>query len=390
MSVHLGQRWGVDSARLSFMAVTLLSGIGTALFVPTLSLFLTQAVGATPLAVGCFYTCNALAGILVSQRLARYSDRRGSRRQLIFFCLLTGVLASLLFALVRHYAVLVSAGILLLSLGASASPQLFALAREYCDRQGKPGVMFTTTMRAQYSLAWVAGPPLAFAVSFQYGFGALFALGAVTYLASAILVRRYLPDLGRVTGSGLGDGRGLRQDVDVRWLFVASTLMWTCNSMYLINMPLYLSHELHLPQGLAGWMMGTAAALEIPLMLGAGHLSRRWGKKPMLILAAVAGVLFYIGMSSQVRPEWLLALQLANALFIGILAGLGMVYFQDLMPGRPGQATTLFTNSIRSGSILAGLLAGLIAQYWSYFGVFVVAIGLTLIACGLLWRVRAV
>ena len=60
------------------------------------------------------------------------------------------------------------------------------------------------------------------------------------------------------------------------------------------------------------------------------------------------------------------------------------------MPGRPGQATTLFTNSIRSGSILAGLLAGGVAQYWSYFGVFVVAIGLTLIACGLLGRVRAV
>jgi SET family sugar efflux transporter-like MFS transporter len=137
-------------------------------------------------------------------------------------------------------------------------------------------------------------------------------------------------------------------------------------------------------------MMGTAAALEIPLMLWAGHLSRRWGKKPMLILAALAGILFYIGMSNVVRPELLLMLQLANALFIGILAGLGMVYFQDLMPGSPGQATTLFTNSIRTGSILAGLLAGLIAQYWSYFGVFVLAIGLTSIACGLLWRVRAV
>ena len=84
-----------------------------------------------------------------------------------------------------------------------------------------------------------------------------------------------------------------------------------------------------------------------------------------------------------------MGLQLLNAIFIGILGGIGMLYFQDLMPGRPGQATTLFTNSIRSGSILAGLLAGLIAQYWSYFGVFVVGIGLALIACGLLWRVRA-
>ena len=389
MFARIRGRVSVDGTWLSFMVVTFLSGVGAALFVPTLSLFLTEAVGATPLAVGCFYTCNALAGILVSQRLARHSDRQGSRRQLIFFCLLIGVVASLLFAFDRHYAVLVSAGILLLSLGASASPQLFALAREYCDQQGKPGVMFTTAMRAQFSLAWVVGPPLAFAISLHYGFGALFAVGAVAYLFSAMLVRRYLPDLGRVSGRDCTDPRGLR-NADVRWLFLASTLLWTCNSMYLINMPLYLSRELHHPQSLAGWMMGTAAALEIPLMLWAGHLSRRWGKKPMLILAALAGILFYIGMSNVVRPELLLMLQLANALFIGILAGLGMVYFQDLMPGSPGQATTLFTNSIRTGSILAGLLAGLIAQYWSYFGVFVLAIGLTSIACGLLWRVRAV
>ena len=389
MFTRIRGRLSVDGTWLSFMVVTFLSGVGAALFVPTLSLFLTEDVGASPLAVGCFYTCNALAGILVSQRLARYSDRQGSRRQLIYYCLLTGVVASLLFAFDRHYTVLISAGILLLSLGASASPQLFALAREYCDRQGKTGVMFTTAMRAQFSLAWVVGPPLAFAISLRYGFGALFAAGAVAYLLSAVLVRRYLPDLGRVSASDRSDPRGLR-NADVRWLFLASTLLWTCNSMYLINMPLYLSRELHHPQSLAGWMMGCAAALEIPLMLWAGHLSRRWGKKPMLILAALAGILFYVGMSNVVRPELLLMLQLANALFIGILAGLGMVYFQDLMPGSPGQATTLFTNSIRTVSILAGLLAGVIPQYWSYFGVFVLAIGLTTIACGLLWRVRAV
>ena len=159
MFTRIRGRLSVDGTWLSFMVVTFLSGVGAALFVPTLSLFLTEDVGASPFAVGCFYTCNALAGILVSQRLARYSDRQGSRRQLIYYCLLTGVVASLLFAFDRHYSVLISAGILLLSLGASASPQLFALAREYCDRQGKTGVMFTTAMRAQFSLAWVVGPP---------------------------------------------------------------------------------------------------------------------------------------------------------------------------------------------------------------------------------------
>ena len=39
-------------------------------------------------------------------------------------------------------------------------------------------------------------------------------------------------------------------------------------------------------------------------------------------------------------PVILLGLQLLNAIFIGILGGIGMLYFQDLMPGQAGSATT--------------------------------------------------
>ena len=390
MSLLSAARKRPDPVSLSFLAVTFMTGVAVALQVPTLSLFLAEEVQVRPFLVGLFYTVNAVIGILISQWLGHRSDNKGDRKQLILRCCFAGIALSLLFAWNRQYWLLVSLGVLLASLTATASPQLFALAREYADSRNKQADMFSSVLRAQFSLAWVIGPPIAFALAIGYGFKVMYLASALAYVICAFVVWRWLPSLPLPVMDSEVERVSSWRDPSVRALFIASTLMWTCNSMYLINMPLYLSHELHLPQGLAGWMMGTAAALEIPLMLGAGHLSWRWGKKPMLILAAVAGVLFYIGMSSQVRPEWLLALQLANALFIGILAGLGMVYFQDLMPGRPGQATTLFTNSIRSGSILAGLLAGGIAQYWSYFGVFVVAIGLTLIACGLLGRVRAV
>jgi SET family sugar efflux transporter-like MFS transporter len=46
-------------------------------------------------------------------------------------------------------------------------------------------------------------------------------------------------------------------------LFIASTLMWTCNTMYIIDMPLWISSDLGLPDSLAGILMGTAAGLEI-------------------------------------------------------------------------------------------------------------------------------
>jgi MFS family permease len=40
------------------------------------------------------------------------------------------------------------------------------------------------------------------------------------------------------------------------------------------------------------------------------------------------------------------------------LTGLGISYFQDLLPGRLGRATTMFTNTYRLSAMLAGLIVG--------------------------------
>jgi SET family sugar efflux transporter-like MFS transporter len=66
----------------------------------------------------------------------------------------------------------------------------------------------------------------------------------------------------------------------------------------------------------------------------------------LMLLAVLAGVGFYAGLVTLSSQSALIALQLLNAIFIGIVAGIGMSYFQDLMPGRAGVATTLFANSI--------------------------------------------
>lgn len=145
---------------------------------------------------------------------------------------------------------------------------------------------------------------------------------------------------------------------DALLLFSICTLMWGTNSLYIINMPLFIINELHLPEKLAGLMMGTAAGLEIPTMLIAGYYARRFGKRFLMRLSAVAGVLFYVGMLTVHTPALLLAMQVLNAIYIGILAGIGMLYFQDLMPGQAGAATTLYTNTTRVGWIIAGSLAG--------------------------------
>ncbi|OOJ12376.1 sugar efflux transporter SetA [Escherichia coli] len=376
----------------AFMLVAFMMGVAGALQAPTLSLFLSREVGAQPFWIGLFYTVNAIAGIGVSLWLAKRSDSQGDRRKLIIFCCLMAIGNALLFAFNRHYLTLITCGVLLASLANTAMPQLFALAREYADNSAREVVMFSSVMRAQLSLAWVIGPPLAFMLALNYGFTVMFSIAAGIFTLSLVLIAFMLPSVARVElpSENALSMQGGWQDSNVRMLFVASTLMWTCNTMYIIDMPLWISSELGLPDKLAGFLMGTAAGLEIPAMILAGYYVKRYGKRRMMVIAVAAGVLFYTGLIFFNSRMALMTLQLFNAVFIGIVAGIGMLWFQDLMPGRAGAATTLFTNSISTGVILAGVIQGAIAQSWGHFAVYWVIAVISVVVLFLTAKVKDV
>ncbi|EPP6252591.1 sugar efflux transporter SetB [Cronobacter sakazakii] len=381
----------LDFTSASFLIVAFLTGIAGALQTPTLSLFLTEEVHARPAMVGFFFTGSAIIGIFVSQFLAGRSDRKGDRKSLIFACCLLGALACLLFAWNRNYFILLFVGVFLSSFGSTANPQMFALAREHADRTGREAVMFSSVLRAQVSLAWVVGPPLAYALAMGFGFQVMYISAAAAFVLCALMVWCFLPSMRKeplATTAPLEAPRRNRRDALL--LFSVCTLMWGTNSLYIINMPLYLINELRLPEKLAGVMMGAAAGLEIPVMLIAGFYARKFGKRFLMRVAVAAGVLFYLGMLTLHSPALLLALQLLNAIYIGILAGIGMLYFQDLMPGQTGAATTLYTNTTRVGWIIAGSLAGVIAEILNYHAVFYVALAMTAGAVWCLWRIKDV
>ena len=366
----------------AFMLVAFMMGVAGALQAPTLSLFLSREVGAQPFWIGLFYTVNAIAGIGVSLWLAKRSDSQGDRRKLIIFCCLMAIGNALLFAFNRHYLTLITCGVLLASLANTAMPQLFALAREYADNSAREVVMFSSVMRAQLSLAWVIGPPLAFMLALNYGFTVMFSIAAGIFTLSLVLIAFMLPSVARVElpSENALSMQGGWQDSNVRMLFVASTLMWTCNTMYIIDMPLWISSDLGLPDKLAGILMGTAAGLEIPMMLIAGYYMKRIGKRLLMLIAIVSGMCFYASVLMATTPAVELELQILNAIFLGILCGIGMLYFQDLMPEKIGSATTLYANTSRVGWIIAGSVDGIMVEIWSYHALFWLAIGMLGIA----------
>ncbi|EKQ6219650.1 sugar efflux transporter SetB [Escherichia coli] len=380
-----------DLTSTAFLIVAFLTGIAGALQTPTLSIFLTDEVHARPAMVGFFFTGSAVIGILVSQFLAGRSDKRGDRKSLIVFCCLLGVLACTLFAWNRNYFVLLFVGAFLSSFGSTANPQMFALAREHADKTGREAVMFSSFLRAQVSLAWVIGPPLAYALAMGFSFTVMYLSAAVAFIVCGVMVWLFLPSMQKELPLATGTIEAPRRNRrDTLLLFVICTLMWGSNSLYIINMPLFIINELHLPEKLAGVMMGTAAGLEIPTMLIAGYFAKRLGKRFLMRVAAVGGVCFYAGMLMAHSPVILLGLQLLNAIFIGILGGIGMLYFQDLMPGQAGSATTLYTNTSRVGWIIAGSVAGIVAEIWNYHAVFWFAMVMIIATLFCLLRIKDV
>lgn len=379
-SPHSEQKANVVA--FAFLLIAFLTGIASSFQMPTLSLFLSQEINVSPFMVGLFYSVNAIMGIVLSQILARYSDKLDDRRKIMMVCCLIAACGCLIFAYSRNYYVLAFLGTFLLGLGTSSNPQSFALAREYAETSGREAVMFTTIMRTQISLAWIVGPPLSFSIALGWGFDYMYLVAASAFLLCALISILLLPKIQRHAHvkAVVTKPEGKNDKKSVFYLFITCFLVMACNGMYLINMPLYVIHELHLPERLAGILMGTAAGLEIPIMLVAGYFTKFLSKKTLIFTALLAGLLFYLGLFMADETWELIVLQLLNAMIIGIVATIGMVYFQDLMPTQMGAATTLFSNAAKSSWIVSGPLAGIIAEQWHYSTVFYLAFGILISA----------
>jgi SET family sugar efflux transporter-like MFS transporter len=55
--------------------------------------------------------------------------------------------------------------------------------------------MFSSILRAQVSLAWVIGPPLAYALAMGFGFTVMYLCAAVAFVVCGAMVWLFLPSM---------------------------------------------------------------------------------------------------------------------------------------------------------------------------------------------------
>jgi SET family sugar efflux transporter-like MFS transporter len=344
--------------------VFLTVGIATAVVGPFLGLFLSTAVDAGPVQVTFFLVTASLSGVAVSWAIGRISDRRPMRRTLLIIAALAGCAASGATAFVRDYWVLLALTATAMAIAGSLFPQSFAYARQVLQNDDpQRTAMGISTLRTVFSIAWVGGPTLAAflleAGDFQYVYGT----AAVMYLIAALGVIRWLPEVDVPAEPRNNEEAPARTPWVVYPILVGFTTMQTSMVLSVQAMPLFVSSELNGEVSDVGLILGLCAALEIPLMLGFGWLSTRVPLRRIILVGAACGVL-YQALVFSASSVWMLAVaQIPNAVLIAAASGLGITYFQDLMPRYPGRASTMFANTFPIGQILSAPLFGLAQEF---------------------------
>jgi SET family sugar efflux transporter-like MFS transporter len=80
----------------------------------------------------------------------------------------------------------------------------------------------------------------------------------------------------------------------------------------------------------------------------------------------------------------LIGTQVARGVAIAVVGALGITYVQDLLPRAPGRATALFANTLTTGSLISGILAGATAQALGYRAALLLCGALSAVGCVLL------
>lgn len=345
---------------------------------PFMSLFGTKEVGFNSLEFGLFMTVTSLAAVVLSSLVARWSDVRYSRRSTLLMSGLAGTLGYLGYALVRDGWVLLVIGSTALAVSAGSFSQLFAYARDVIQRDERlrdKAPLYMNVVRISFAFAWTLGPMISAWLMMRLSFLGTFLAAAGLYAAFTTLVLLLVPSRPPTAeAQALAEALPLRKALSqpiVFTYFAAFSLYHACSVMGMMNLPLYLTRTLAGAETDVGIAYSVAPVFELPFMISIGFLALRIEHARIIRVSLVAAVLYYSGLALAEQPLGVFFLQILSAFVVSIMSGLAITFFQDFLPGQPGTATNLYSNSARVGSLLGYLAFGTIAENFGYRVVFI-------------------
>ncbi|HUR57254.1 MAG TPA: MFS transporter, partial [Opitutaceae bacterium] len=305
------------------------------------------------------------------------------RKVMLLVGAVAGVLGYTGYAFLRDPRVLVVVGATLLAIASVSFSQLFAYTREHFFHTEVPGVppgYLTSVVRVCFSIAWTAGPSVGAWMMVAFGFRGVFLGAALLYFVYLLGVARYVKYEARPhhvrTAVREPVWRVLTRG-DIFALFVAFLLIFAAHTANMMNLPLMITQELGGTGRDVGITFGIGPLAEIPLMLWFGLLAARGHQLALIRLGAAATVIYFL-LLTQVRAPWhVFPLQILHGVSFAVISNVAILFFQELLPGQPGLATTIFTNASNLGNLVGFFSFGLLVLPFGHRGLFLVSATLT-------------
>lgn len=364
-----------------FVVNMLLLGMGIAVTVPYLILFATKDLGMTTTQYGLLLALAAISQFIVNSIIARFSDTHHlNRKILIITALFMGAVSFSIYFYVHQIWLFIVLYALFQGLFAPAMPQLYASARESINASSSRdrAKFANTVLRSMFSVGFLFGPFIGAQLIELKGYSGLFG-GTIAIILFTLILQVFfyknLPVKNQISEQQHIEkiAPNMFKDKSLFIPFIAFILLHIGQWMYTMNMPLFVTDYLNEKERYVGYLASLCAGLEVPFMVILGILSAKLPTRTLLIIGSVFGGAFYFSIGVFKNFHMMLVGQICLAIFLAILLGLGISYFQDILPDFPGYASTLFANAMVIGQLGGNLLGGVMSHWVGLENVFFVS-----------------
>ncbi|MEB7673270.1 sugar efflux transporter [Staphylococcus equorum] len=364
-----------------FVVNMMLLGMGISITVPYLVLFATNDLGMTSTQYGLLLALAAISQFIMNTIVARFSDTHNiNRKVIIITALLMGAVSFSIYFYIHEVWIFIVMYAVFQGFFAPAMPQMYASARESINvSASRDRAKFANAvLRSMFSFGFLFGPLIGALLLGVNGYAGLFT-GTVTIILFTLMLQVFFfkdiktkqttTDVNHIEAKA----PNMLHDKALFVPFLAFILLHIGQWMYTLNMPLFVTKYLKEAEGYVGGLASLCAGLEVPFMVVLGILSAKLTTRVLLMLGGLFGGLFYFSIGVFENLVMMFVGQVFLAIFLAILLGLGISYFQDILPDFPGYASTLFANAMVIGQLCGNLLGGIMSHWVGLGNVFFVS-----------------
>lgn len=375
--------------------VLLFGGSAFSMSMAYTSVWASETFNIGPQAVAMVFVVNGVAGVIGNPLLGLLSDRLGWRRRLIAAQLAVVSLAYLGYTQVTDYSI---ALVLVALTSFSIMGLVLAMVNDLIASM--PGLdrlsasRIVAAERVAWSMGIIIGPVIAAAVVSALGSTPpVFVAAALIQVATIGLVfmTRAKPAAQQRAGrtqrdSGEKASLPSLLSVAMGGLLVAMMLVMLPTQARTMFLPLFVTTVLGEPPGMVGPLFTVTATMAVVTMPYVGEAANRFGSHRILYIGALVGFTYCVLQAVCSTYTQALAVQLLIGFGIALWSTSGLIYLQQLMPGRAGAAGGLYVAAFQVTPIVGGLLLGPIAESYGISAAFAVTAALSLAALVLLAR----